>query len=430
MIERSETLLLVDDEENVLSSLRRLFRPDGYQLITASNAEGGLAAMEQSPIALVVADNGMPGTNGIQFLQQVRERWPDTIRVMLTGYADLSAAMEAINRGEVYRFVTKPWDPDELRLLVRQGIEQYRLVQENRRMQALIAEQNALLKRWNETLQHTVEERTEELRHKNLELERLYQQLKGSFVNTIKIFTGLIEQRNPVIGGHARRVASLSKSLALQMGLSEEQAKNVEIGGLVHDIGKIGLPDDVLLRDERFMAAGERAILRQHPILGQAALQIIDDLEPIGVLVRHHHEQWDGNGYPDRLKGEAIPMGARIIAVADAYDHYRKARSLAPSDFIESQLDVAYNGAFDPAVIHALKAIIEGSTTGSEEPEVGVEVRHLKEGMVLARDLRTATGILLIPKGETVKQSYLHKLILYERQKLIPATVHVYKTKA
>ncbi|MCL5265460.1 MAG: response regulator [Chloroflexi bacterium] len=426
MVERDETILLVDDEESILSSLRRLFRPDNYHICTALSAEEGLAILDQNPVWLVISDNGMPRTNGVQFLKEVRDRWPDVVRVMLTGYADLNSAMEAINRGEVYRFVTKPWDPEGLRLLVREGLEHYRLVQENTRMRALIEEQNAKLKRWNESLQQTVEERTKELKQRNEELAGLYRQLKGSFVEAIKVFTGLIELRDPTIGGHARRVAGLSKSLAAQMALREEEAKNVEVGALLHDIGKIGIPDEILRKNERLLSAGEQARLRQHPILGQAALQIVDHLDSTGVLIRHHHERWDGHGYPDELKGEAIPLGSRIIAVANAFDHHRKASSLGLADFVESQLGLGYNGPFDPAVILALKGIIDGSTVDGESIEVAMDVSQLREGLVLARDLRTSTGILLISKGETLKRAYLLKLILYERQKLIPSTVYVY----
>jgi len=140
------TVLIVDDEENILSSLRRLLRADGYEVCTALSAKEALGILESRPVWLVISDNMMPEMNGVDFLRQVRERWPDTIRIMLTAYADLDSTMDAINKGEVFRFVTKPWDPDGLRLIVRQGIEQRRLLEENRRMQALIERQNAELK--------------------------------------------------------------------------------------------------------------------------------------------------------------------------------------------------------------------------------------------------------------------------------------------
>ena len=272
-----------------------------------------------------------------------------------------------------------------------------------------------------------MEQRTEELKQKNAELEKLYKQLQGSFVNTIKVFTGLVELWNPAIGNHGRRVASLCRKLASQMRMDEGELNNIELAGLLHDIGKIGLPDEVLSKDSGSLSAGERRLLHQHPIIGQAALQVVDDLETFGVLVRHHHELWNGMGYPDRLRGEGIPIGSRIIAMADAFDNLRKQGSVKPADFIRYQLSLGANAAFDPNVILALKDIVEEWTAGAHPVEVVVHVRELREGMVLAEDICTSTGILLIPKGETLKKSYLERLVLYERQKLIRSTVHVYK---
>ncbi|MHB1133958.1 MAG: response regulator [Chloroflexota bacterium] len=178
-----ESILLVDDEENIRSSLRRLFRADNYRVLTAASGEEGLAVLDSQAISLVIADNGMPGMNGSEFLRRVRGRWPDTIRVMLTGYADLEAAMAAINRGEVYRFVTKPWEPAELRALVRDGLAQYRLVKENRRLHALVEQLDALLEDWHESLQRPTAERPAASERQSAALERLCAQLKGGFVN-------------------------------------------------------------------------------------------------------------------------------------------------------------------------------------------------------------------------------------------------------
>ncbi|MCL5962391.1 MAG: response regulator [Chloroflexi bacterium] len=426
MDEREETILIVDDEENILHSLRRLFRSDGYRIITALTAEEGLQLLDVNAVWLVISDNAMPGMSGIEFLKKVCDKSPTTVRIMLTGCADLLSAVEAINKGEVYRFVTKPWDPEGLKNLVKQGLDQYRLVHDNQRMRALIEEQNDLLKRWNESLQRTVDDRTDEVTQKKAELEKLYVQLQGSFFNTIKVFTGLVELRNRAIGGHARRIAALSKSIALQMELGEDAVKNVEVAALLHDIGKIGLPDEVLRKDERFLSPGERTLMRKHPLLGQAALQMVDNLESIGVLVRHHHELWDGTGYPDKLRGEAIPLPSRIIAVADALDRYQEAKSGNLDDFIEAHLKMGYDGPFDPSVVLALKRASDSSPSLNPAHEVSVPLRELKEGMVVSRDVRSVTGILLIPKEEALKQVYIDKLITYELRKLVPSTAYVY----
>ena len=426
MGEVGNAILLVDDEDNVLSSLRRLFRTDGYRVYAASSAAEGLEILRNNSVGLVISDNSMPEVTGVEFLNQVRENWPDTVRIMLTGYADLDAATQAINQGEVYRFVAKPWNPEDLRLLVRQGIDQYRLIMENRRMQALIQEQNDMLKGWNESLQQAVEQRTEEIRQKSVELEHLYQRLKGSFLNTIKVFTGFIELRNPTFGRHARRVTLLTLSICRRMGLSEELTTNVEIAALLHDIGKISLPDDILRRDEKYLTMKERDLLRQHPVAGQAVLETIDNLEGLGVMVRHHHERWDGKGYPDKLRWDAIPMGSRIIAVADAFDHYQESKTGSPAAFVETQLRLGPDGAYDPAIVAALGESLQTPADPNGSKEIALNVLELREGMVVSRDVTAATGMLIVPRGEALRRPLLDKLSYLVRQGVVSPTVYVH----
>lgn len=426
MEELGEAILIVDDEENVLSSLRRLLRPDGYRIFTASGAEQALEILSTNPIALVISDNAMPGTSGIELLRRVRESWPDVIRVMLTGYADLQSATAAINQDEVYRFVSKPWDPQEFRLMVRQAVNQFRLVQENRHMHQLIQEQNRALKGWNESLQQAVEQRTQEIRSKNAELERLYSRLKASFFNTIKVFTGFIELRNPSFGGHARRVTLITRSICRELKLNEELSGSVEIAALLHDIGKISLPDELLRRDERFLNMKERSLLEQHPVMGQAVLQTIDDLEAIALMVRHHHERWDGRGYPDRLQGEAIPLGARIIAVANAFDHHQQSKVGSAMDFVEGQLVQGAGGAFDPSILAALERATQIPSEATRGREIALNVLELKEGMVTSRDVTTHSGMLIVPRGEPLRPAILSRLSYLARQKLVSPTVYVY----
>ena len=420
-------ILFVDDEENVLSSLRRLFHGEGYGILTATRGDEGLRVLEANPVALIIADNGMPGMSGIEFLRAVREVRPDVIRVMLTGYADLSSAKDAINRGEVYRFLTKPWDPTELRVIVKQGVEQYRLVEENKQMQLLIEVQNRRLQVWNAELQQTVTERTEEIRRANENLQQANQQLQASFVNAVRVLLDLIELRDPAMSGHSRRVATLSKQLALFLHLSGEDAHAIEAAALLHDIGKIGLPDEVLVKSEFAMAPHERALLKRHPVIGQAAMQIVDSLEPIGELIRHHHERWDGRGYPDGLRGEAIPLGARIIAVANACDHARVSGRDGVDNFLADQARANLALAFDPHLIRACRDVLAELPSTDSEIEVGVPVSALEADMVLARDLRTSTGLLLLPKGESLKHSYLSKLTRHAQNKLIASVIYVYR---
>src|SRR5574337_781975 len=205
----SATLLLVDDEPSILSSLRRLLRPVGYRIHTAESGRAGLELLEREPVDLVISDMRMPEMDGAKFLEQVRLRWPQTMRLLLTGYADMSSTIAAINRGEIYRYVAKPWDDNELMLIVRDALEHRRLENENARLLALTQEQNDALRELNSSLEEKGRERTTELEQVNSFLNVANDKLKQNFVVSIKMFTGLMELRGGAMAGHSRRVADL-----------------------------------------------------------------------------------------------------------------------------------------------------------------------------------------------------------------------------
>ncbi|HAS18084.1 MAG TPA: two-component system response regulator, partial [Nitrospiraceae bacterium] len=230
------TILLVDDEENILNALNRVLRREGFRIFTATSGNQALLTMDKEKITLILSDCRMPGMDGIELLAEVRKRTPDTIRMMLTGYADMETSMAAINRGEVYRFITKPWNDDELKLIIKDGIHQYELVQENRYLHELTQKQNLILKDLNSNLEQKVSERTREV-------EMLFKELEQNFFDVVRVFTGLMELKSPYLGGHAKRVAALSRRLAEKIGLPTDEVLNIEVAALLQDIGTLGFPD-------------------------------------------------------------------------------------------------------------------------------------------------------------------------------------------
>ena len=428
-------ILLVDDEVNILHALKRVLRKEPYRILTATSGEEGLRLLEQQPVAVVCSDQRMPGMSGVAFLAEVRRRWPQTLRILLTGYADIQAAMDAINRGEVYRFLSKPWKEEELRLLFREAVERYALEEEVRRLHALTQKQNEELRELNAHLERRVEERTREIQQKNQELARLYRELEQNFTDFIKVFMGLVELKSPYLGSHSKRVAALARHLAEYLNLSPEEALDVEIAALLMDIGTIGFPEKMLRKQEEDMDTLERALMRQHPVLGQDRLLHIQRLQRVAILIRHHHERFDGRGYPDRLRGEEIPLGARIIAIADAYDGWVRPPEFSPGCSPERamhRLEQEAGSRFDPALVRAFVASLErlrASWAQAEEEEEILEVglEQLKEGMVLAEDLKTDSGLLLMTRGETIRQIHLEKLRNFHRIDPIVSRIRVFR---
>ncbi|TAK31821.1 MAG: response regulator [Chloroflexota bacterium] len=216
-----ETVLLVDDEENILSALRRLFRLDGYTILTATSAEEGLGCLENNRVHLVVSDNMMPGMGGMVFLAVVRERWPDVVRIMLTGRADAKATIAAINRGEVYRFITKPWDSAELRITIKQALEHRRLIEENKRLALLTQDQNIKLMAWNENLLRITEELDVKLRHKTEAFDARERELKEGVLRAVSPLLTLLDQQDAGSCAECRRTAAMAQLILDKMRLGE-----------------------------------------------------------------------------------------------------------------------------------------------------------------------------------------------------------------
>ena len=315
------TLLLVDDEENVLHSLKRLLHQEGYNILTASNGIEGLKKLDAEPVSLVISDQRMPQMSGADFLRQVKEKSPETIRILLTGYADIKAAIGAINQGEVYRFITKPWDEGEIKEVIRQALDKY-----------------------TSTL-------------------KLVETLKSASLDTIRALSEAVELKDPYTRGHCDRVAQYALGIAKRLNLPEEETKYLKYASYLHDCGKIGIEAEVLNKHGK-LTSKEWNQIKRHTEMGENVVKQVRFLGKVAPLIRSHHEHYDGSGYPDGLAGDEIPLGARIIAVADAYDAmtsdrpYRKA--LSPEEAV-AILSKEKGKQFDPLVVeHFLEFLKEG----------------------------------------------------------------------
>ncbi len=396
--ETPATLLLVDDEAGILSSLRRLLRPAGYTIHTAESGRAGLEILERERVDLVISDMRMPEMSGAQFLEQVRNRWPATTRILLTGYADVSSTIDAINRGEIYRYISKPWDDNQLMLTIRDALESGRLRSENARLLALTKAQNEELTQLNAGLEQKVTERTAEIQQINSFLNLANDRLKQNFLVSIKMFSGLMELRGGTMVGHSRRVADLARKLAVRLDVPAKDQQDIFVAALLHDIGKIGFSDALLGRPVSRMNGEEMGIYRRHPVAGEAALTPLAELKDAARIIRAHHERFDGQGYPDGLQGEAIPLGARVLSVANDYDGLQigtlTEKRLSPE---EARTMLAQTGGkrYDPQVLDAFFEMI-GGPPKEITSEKAVPAAELKAGMVLARDFFGRDGVLLL----------------------------------
>ena len=299
-------ILCVDDEPNVLSALRRMFTLEGCTISVADSGAAALQALADERFDVIISDMQMPEMNGAQLLQQVRAQWPHTMRILLTGTADLANAVAAINEGEIYRYIAKPWNDDELLGVVKGAVAFASLAQERDRLFALTQDQNKALEEMVETLEEKVQARTASLRQ--------------AYMASIKAFSGLLGLRNPKLLEHSTRVASTAMKMAKRAGLDDAMAQDIFIAGLLHDLGKIGLSDRVLNTFIDNLPQSDFVLFESHAAMGATCLKGLEGMDTVSHMIRAHHENFDGSGYPDRLSGEAIPVGARYLAVVEVYE--------------------------------------------------------------------------------------------------------------
>ncbi|HZI61350.1 MAG TPA: HD domain-containing phosphohydrolase [Pyrinomonadaceae bacterium] len=329
-------ILIVDDEREITEILADLLSED-YECLKAGSAEQALDCLRAGQFELVISDITMPGMSGLEMIPHVKQLSPDTVVVMISGMQTVESAIGALRLG-AFDYLMKPFDLRQVEAVVKRALEYHELV---------VAKQ-----RYENHLEELVEQRT-------AELDRALNSLEGSYRSTLKALTAALETRDSETHGHSERVVTYSLRLGREYGLSSEEMKALEFGSLLHDIGKIGVPDSILRKPAK-LTEEEWVRMREHPVHGQQILRGIEFLQGAAKVVAQHHEQWDGSGYPNGLRGEEIDVCARIFAVADAFDAitsdrvYRRGKSYEAA---AQELDDWAGRQFDPKVVEAFHRV-------------------------------------------------------------------------
>jgi response regulator RpfG family c-di-GMP phosphodiesterase len=425
------TLLCVDDEPNILAALRRLFRSSGYRVLTAGSGAEGLAVLEREVVDLVISDMRMPEMDGARFLAQVRQRWPDSTRLLLTGYADIQSILDAINDGEIYRYITKPWDDTDIQLIVRHALERRALEQDKRRLEALTQRQNEELRTLNQSLEAKVEARTRQLRVLHEAAVAANDKLKSNFTTTIRVFSHIIELRAHNRPGHTRLIADLARKIALKLKLDARQVQDIFIAALLHEIGKIGFSDELLATPLTLLHGEALGRFRKHPQRAEELLMPLEDLRGSAAILHAQLERFDGNGFPAGLAGLAIPIGARVLALAADYVNLQQGamvqRHLRPEEAHQLILD-ASGKRYDPQVVQAFCAVLalrQEDATGA----VKILSGELAPDMTLARDLISREGLLLLPADHVLDAQMIQQVQEYETRSEARLDIWVHTTR-
>ncbi|MCU1749573.1 HD domain-containing phosphohydrolase [Pseudomonas sp. 6D_7.1_Bac1] len=413
-------VLLVDDEESILNSLRRLLRGQPYDVLLATSGAQALEIMGQHVIDLVMTDARMPNMDGATLLAHIHEHYPDTVRILLTGYADLSMIVKAINEGQIHRYISKPWSDEEMLLTLRQSLAYQHSERERLRLVQLTWDQNEQLKLLNATLEKRVVARTSELQQTADMLDLAYEELKHSYVTGTEVFSLLANLRLPVAKQTNRQIIDLVRIYCRTHGLDEASSRDLTMAAALYNIGKLSWTDSMMTAPSDLLHHPERELFRGYPKQSESLLMTLEPMKDAARLILHHQERWDGTGFPDRLKGEAIPLGSRLLKLAVDFVELQRGLILERQMNSDEALVFIrkYTGRFyDPELVEDFVQVcaIYLSDVTLGDPTVKVlTTRDLVAGMVLARNLNADNGMLLLNAGKVLNGPLVEKLIAFE----------------
>ncbi|MCJ8329995.1 MAG: response regulator [Lentisphaeria bacterium] len=421
----NKNILILDDDENVLHSFARLFRKSKLKFEYSDDPLVAKEFLHQKTFAVVIADYNMAGMNGIRFLNEVELYSPSSIRVLLTGHTDSSIAIDAINKGQVYRFISKPWIADELSTTIDQCVQEFELRQKVTELHDLSVLQNNELRDLNKNLDIKVKERSRELHKAN-------DGLKESLLGMIGVISELTENHCHALSHHPRRVANLAKSIAEKYGLSSLQIWKAEMTALVHDVGKVTLPPNLVKKPRHLLKDSEEESLQGHILAGEHTMRMIPYLKDIAVLMRHQEENYSGGGFPDGLKYEEIPIVSRILKISNAYDEWRNGVWGAVQFSHENVMDILTKitpDVYDPDLLGILGDIFKNDSK-VEGDLIEIRVQGLSPGMICAKDIHTLKGILLLPGDTCIQAEHIKRIQAYQKTDPVIEAISIYREGA
>lgn len=340
-------ILIVDDELAIREMLTTLLNGKGHDTTAAEDAETGLVRLAESPFDVVISDITMPGLSGIDLLNTVHDQYPDIPMILMTGNPNLETARAAIRNPAAVDYLHKPFDARTLFHTVDRAASQKRVRDENRRL----TEQN---RQYRLHLEEMVKE-------KSAELVKAYEEIAVSYDFTLEALVAMLDAREKATGQHSLRVRDLSLIVGRQMKLTEKELEHLARGTLLHDIGKIAIPDSILLKPGK-LTDEEWKTMKAHVMIGHKIVQSSDYLAAAAQVILQHHEKFDGSGYPNGLKGHEICAGARIFSIIDAYDAMRSVRSYKnsiPKEEALEEIKRCSGSHFDPDVVDAFFSCLD-----------------------------------------------------------------------
>jgi response regulator RpfG family c-di-GMP phosphodiesterase len=414
----TDPILVVDDEKIFLSALQLTLQRAGYVAIACSSPLAALEEINRRKFSVIISDQLMPELSGLELLAKARLVQPFATRILATAVLNLDTVINAINKGEIFRFIIKPWLHEEFIATLQNGVQRYQLICQNAHLQTATQDMNAQLVELNRSLEQQVQLTAQQ----NQQLGELNTALETNLRRSIELCVHTMQTFYPSLGNQARRVTQFCRTIAELAKLPPDEKRVLESAALLHDIGLVGIPRQIIRRwqeNPNALAEPERVLIEQHPILGQELAAFVSHLDKVGQIIRAHHERIDGHGYPDQLMGENIPWLARLLAVPVAFASSR----LEDVDALD-QIKADAGTAFDRDAVRIFLHAQDIATVPRRERQVTLS--ELRPGMVLAKGIFTPNGLLLVPEGQRLNATYIEKVLNYNRVQPLVLTLTVY----
>ena len=411
-------ILIVDDDEIILVALKETISSEPYDITATTSAQEALGYLEQEAFSVIISDQRMAEMTGLEFLQKAKTIQEDASRILITGVVELKTIIEAVNQGEIFRFIAKPWIREELLVTIQNAVQRHQLIEANKKLQQSTLSLNEELAQANRALESKLTQAAQETQA----IGQQTQTLQKNFDQSIELCYRLLCRVHPLLGKETKAIVDICELMCQEEHLSPEDKHTLKISAWLQDIGLIGIPRELIKRYRETpedLDEDELGLIQNHPIQGQELATFADNLAIVGATIRGCREHWDGSGFPDGLPQESIPTPARYLAVAIAF-----VESPLPREETVEEIINLSGHAFDPEAVRLFLKVTQLSRLPKKVKDVLFS--ELSPGMVLAGDVNSPAGLLLLPEGHVVNETSLKKIVRHNMSDPIHHQILVY----
>ena len=428
-------VLCVDDDEIVLRSLTSLLKNNNFSFITCKSPVQALELLSSHEFSLIISDMKMPTMNGAQFLEQARNKAPETQRILLTGYAEIETTLAAVNLAQINGYIQKPWQNDMLLRSINDSIEKFQLKKQNKQLELQVKQQNKELLELNNSLEQRVDKRTKQIKQVLKQLEEANEREKNEHKATVELLYNFINANPYLDGNRAQKIADTCTQIALYLNLSQKSIDLAPMAGYLAQIGLLAMDPELYKKPVSRLSEQQRKAFYTHPSTAQLMLMPAIHLHDVSDAIYHQYERFNGNGLPKGLAGNDIPIGAMVLSVArDYWNAFEQSQSSTDKERHSDALETVkmYSGTFyHPKIVRALEA--SHSKLNEQLNNAGsimiCSAKELKANMILGHTLHSHSGIMLLPKGHVFGKKSIEKLQQLETKKPTPFRIMVKSAK-